>query len=54
MGDCNLWANNLPLFDDDKTYKLFYKNKGKELRSSPSNYAMCNRNYTKLNAQNNA
>jgi len=25
------WANNLPLFDDDKTYELFKINNRKEL-----------------------
>ena len=29
------WANNLPLFDDDKTYKLFKRNLGKSLVKTP-------------------
>ena len=32
------WANNLPLFDDDKTNRLLTKIQGGE--NSPSNYAI--------------
>ena len=38
--DCNHWANNLPLFDDDKTYELFKRKSRKEVcKNSPSSYA---------------
>ena len=35
IGGLYPWANNLPLFDDDKTYELFNKKNGKRSLKAP-------------------